>query len=95
MAVINLPYGVAPKDEVPMFPSAAFAITPSNDDTFATPVSVYVGGAGTVRVIPFASAGEDSPTTVDFEVPAGGMIPVRVAAVLSTGTDATLLVGVY
>ncbi len=97
MATINL-LGTTPNKNnlqqiVPAFPDNAFAITPSNADDFSAPVTVHVGGAGTVSVVPWAKRA--AGTIVQFTVPAGGTVPCRVAAVKSTGTGANLLVGVY
>jgi hypothetical protein len=49
---------------------------------------IYVGGAGDIAVI--ASSG----TTATFSaVPVGTILPIRVSRVMSTGTTATLLIG--
>ena len=65
----------------------AKAITPS--DTAGNSFrAIYVGGAGNVAVV---TAGGD---TVTFTAPpVGAIIPVETKQVLSTGTTATLLVG--
>lgn len=76
---------------VPAFPGAAFAITKSDADTFAQPVTVYVGGAGDVAILP--ANGGSAVTFVGL--PAGSIVPCRARAVLSTNTSATNLVGVY
>lgn len=75
----------------------AKAITPSNSvdltDHDGNPQSqhVYVGTGGTVRVLP---AGNAEGQTVDYVIPSGGVIPVRVRRVLVTGTvTATNFVG--
>jgi hypothetical protein len=77
----------------PMFPGGAKAITKSDTDTFSSPVTVHVGGAGVVRVVPEYNG--NAGATVDFTVPAGGLVPCRVWAVYSTGTTATVMVAVY
>jgi len=53
-------------------------------------VSVYVGGAGVVTCTP-ANGNADVAVTM----PAGSVVPFRVAAVKATGTTATLLVAIY
>lgn len=76
---------------VTMFPDGAQAITPSDADVFARPVSVYVGTTGNVNVVPANGA-----TAVTFVgVPAGSMLPVRVVEVNSTSTTASNLVAVF
>ncbi len=71
----------------------AVAITPNDStDLSATTNKLYVGGAGSlvVRLI-------GAPTTnVTFAaVPAGTTLPIRVVRVLSSGTGATSIVGLY
>lgn len=91
MAVIATPNPSNISQIVPAFPGAAFAITKSDTDTFAQPVTVYVGGAGAVAILP-ANGG----AAVTFSgLIAGTVLPCRAIAVLSTGTDATNLVAVY
>jgi hypothetical protein len=90
MAVIATPNNTQATSACPQLPDGAFAITPSDANTFAQPVSVYVGGAGAVVVTP-ANGNAD----VTITMPAGSMIPFRVVAVKATTTTATLLVGVY
>jgi hypothetical protein len=80
------------------FPACAKAITPSDSalltdhDGHPKSQTVYVGGAGTVVVVP---VGNDAAQTVAFVCPAGGLVPVEVSAVKFSGTTATGLVGVY
>lgn len=65
----------------------ARAITPS-DTAGNSYRAIYVGGAGNVAVV---TAGGD---TVTFTAPpVGSIIPVETKQVLTTGTTATLLVG--
>lgn len=72
----------------------AFAITKSDTTNFHTdtgavvPRALYVGTTGTLTVV--TAEGE----TVAF-VSALGVIPIRVHQVLSTGTDASDIVGMY
>lgn len=69
-----------------------FAVTPS-DGTALTKVvkALYVGGTGNVAI---KTAG--SSTAVTFVgVPAGAILPVRAAYVMSTNTTATSIVGLY
>lgn len=74
----------------PMFPGGATAITPNDTENLPTPSVVYVGGGGTVKVT--TAQGDD----VSFVgLLAGGVIPVQVIRVWSTGTAATNLVRVY
>lgn len=71
--------------------SSAFAVTKSDVTVFSQPTrALYVGGAGAVSVRML------DQTTVTFAaVPAGTTLPIRVDKVLSTGTDATSIVGLY
>jgi len=79
------------KQQVTAFPDRAVAITPHATDVFSAPVSVFVGVAGTVTIVP---AGQPS-TTVQFTMPAGSIVPCRAIAVRASGTAATGLVAVY
>lgn len=91
MAVINL---ASPTREIasrPVFPGAAVAITPSDADTFNTHVTVYVGTAGDVSVLP--ANGNAAVTFVGLA--AGSILLCQVRAVRATGTTAGSLVAVY
>lgn len=90
MATIATPNITSATSACPVLPLGGQAITPSDADTFASPVTVYVGGAGVVTCTP-ANGNADVAVTV----PAGQMVPFRVLAVKATGTTATLLVAVY
>jgi hypothetical protein len=90
MAVVTFPNPSQPSPITPQFPMSAQAITKSDTDTFERPVSVFVGVAGDVVVVP---AGHQ--TAVTFTMPAGGVIPVLVGAVKSTNTTASGLVALY
>ncbi len=74
----------------PMFPGSAASVVPSDSTDLATPSVIYVGDAGDVKV---TTAQGDTVTFVG--VPAGGVIPVQVLRVWSTGTTATYMVAVY
>lgn len=74
----------------PMYPGSAAAVVPSDTENLPVPSVVYVGGAGTVRVL--TTQGDD----VTFVgVAAGTVIPVQVLRVYSTSTTATFMVGVH
>jgi hypothetical protein len=69
-----------------------FAIT-KNDSTDLTRVTraVYVGGAGSVAAIL-----QGDSTAVTFAgVIAGTFLPIKAKRINSTGTDATLMIGLY
>jgi hypothetical protein len=69
-----------------------FAITPDDDtDVPSVTRGLYVGGAGTVVVV---LAGDSGAVTF-VGATAGSVLPIRVKRVLSTGTTATSLVGLY
>lgn len=67
------------------------AITKS-DATVLSPFlrALYVGGTGDVAVRMM-----DGTTPTFSAVPAGTLLPIQVDKVLSTGTTATLMVGLY
>lgn len=71
-----------------------FAVTKSDSTVFATATRyLYVGGAGNIAVL---MAGDVSPNSVIFTaVPVGTMLPISVTQVLSTGTTATNILGLY
>lgn len=69
---------------------AAFVIAPSDTDVFQSPVRVWVGGAGTLAVVP-----ANGTATVSLTVAANTYVPLYVTAVKATGTAATLLVAIY
>lgn len=90
MAVIAFPAPTVASPQCPVLPDGGKAITPSDANTFAQPVAVYVGGAGTITVTP-----ANLQADVILAMPAGSIVPFRVVAVKATGTTATLLVAVY
>lgn len=68
----------------------AAAVTPS-DSTILNARALYVGGAGNVAVMPL-----EGSTAVTFTaVPAGTILPVSCARVMSTNTTATAIVALY
>jgi hypothetical protein len=68
-----------------------FTVTKSDVTVFAQPTrALWVGGAGDV-----AARMLDQTTVTFVGVPAGTLLPVRVDKVLSTGTSATSIVGIY
>jgi hypothetical protein len=68
----------------------AFPIIPDDDVDLALHArSIYVGGGGSLRVVP--ARGVDPVTFAGLA--AGSILPVMVRRVLSTGTTASLLVG--
>lgn len=90
MAVINKTVYGSSGSDVPAFPSHAFAIVTSDADTYQPGISVYVGVAGNVSVIPEQG---DGTTVVVFKgMPAGSVVPVKVKAV-RTASTATDMVG--
>jgi hypothetical protein len=71
--------------------SSAFAVTKSDVTVFSQPTrSLWVGGAGDVAVRML-----DGTTPIFVAVLAGSLLPIRVDKVLSTGTSATNIVGLY
>lgn len=73
------------------YPTRAFDITPSDETEWSeVGVSVWVGGSGDVTVEPW-----HGNNTVTFSMVEGQIVPVTVRRVLSTGTTATGLIGIY
>lgn len=68
-----------------------FAITKSDTTVFAQPTrAVYVGGAGDLAVTYINGTAD-----ILQAVPVGTLLPIRVTQVLSTGTSATKVSGLY
>lgn len=69
----------------------AFTISPSDSiELAAYPRAIWVGGAGNLALVTTGGS------TVTLEgIVAGTLLPIRAKKVLSTGTTATLLVGLY
>jgi hypothetical protein len=76
----------------PAYPQHCFAITPSDTDFYDPPITVYVGGAGNVAIVP--GRGDRVTATTFTGLVAGGRVPCTAYKVMSTNTTATLLVGV-
>lgn len=68
-----------------------FSITPSDVTAFSVdPRALYIGGAGDVAVVM-----RGGPTLTFSGCAAGSILPIRVTKVLSTGTTATLIIGLF
>lgn len=84
---------------VPMFPHNCAAVTKSDATTFAEPVAIMVLGAGDLVVTPYGvtSSGTNVTVTITADMIASGpfMLPFMVKKVLSTGTTATLIYGIW
>lgn len=91
MAVIATPGRTPITDSCPTFPGGALLVTPSDVDTFANPVAIYIGGSGNISVTP----GNGIAGNITVAVLAGTMLPFTVLAVRATGTTATGIVAVY
>jgi hypothetical protein len=69
--------------------TVVFAIAPSDSsDLSLITRSLYVGGAGNVRVV-----AKDGGTVTYTNVQAGQRLPIRIVRVLATGTTATNIIG--
>lgn len=91
MATINTTKPTNLQPTFPGFPGSAVAVTLGEDVTFTAPVTLWVGTAGDVTVLP-ANGG----SAVTFkEVPAGACIPLRVIGIVNATTDAADLVAIY
>lgn len=71
------------------FPSRAEAVTPADGTVFTVPSVIYVGGGGNVSVVPWDPL---TPGPITYIIPDGGVVPVAVRTVRSTGTTATSMV---
>ena len=72
-------------------PEHGAAVVPDDArDLAAVTRALYVGGAGDLAVVM-----ADGTRLVFGAVPAGTLLPVRVARVLATGTSATRVVGLW
>ena len=72
-------------------PEAAAAIVPDDTGSLAHATrAIYVGGAGDLRVRMLGGA-----VVTLAAVPAGSLLPLRVAQVLATATTATALIGFW
>ena len=70
---------------------SAATITPNNGaDMPVATRAVYIGGAGNLAAVTV-----DGQTVTFANLPAGMILPVRLARVLVTGTTATALVGMW
>ena len=74
----------------PRYPGGAVAVTPSDTINLANPAIIYVGVAGTVKVL--TVQGE---TTTFVGMLGGGTVPVEAIRVFSTDTTATYMVAIY
>ena len=70
-------------------PSSYYAVVSPSDSADLVYVSrgLYVGGAGNITVIDM-----DGNSVLFTAVPAGTILPIRAARVMSTGTTATAIV---
>lgn len=87
MAIIPVGAPLAPGAAI-----SAFVITKSDSTVFTTPTrQIWVGGTGDLAVLMNA----DTVSVILSAVPAGTMLSISVTKVLSTGTTATLIVGMF
>lgn len=78
------------QSNIPIFPSRAEAVTPSDTATFDGPVAVRVNVAGNLVVTP-----QHSDVDVTFVLAVGEFCPVMVRAVKAAGTTATGIIAVW
>jgi hypothetical protein len=70
--------------------SVAFAITPTDGvDLTSNTRALWIGGAGTLTV----NMAGDGNSVLFSGISAGTLLPIQVSRVSSTGTTATLIVG--
>lgn len=69
----------------------AFEVTPHDTNELASVTrAIYVGTTGNVRLVTI-----NNETVTFVDVPAGNIIPIRAFRILSTGTTADDIVGMY
>lgn len=80
-------------DKVPSGPATSGRTITISDTTLYSPPfrGVYVGGTGDLVVM----MAQDSVAVPFKAVPAGSMLPICVSQILSSGTTATFIVGVF
>ncbi|PEQ10477.1 hypothetical protein B2G71_22225 [Novosphingobium sp. PC22D] len=66
-----------------------FAVVPDDADLEKVIKALYVGRGGDIAIIPLAQ----ESSVIFRNVPSGGILAVRVRAILATGTTASDLVG--
>lgn len=74
----------------------AVAITPSDTEDLAEitrGLNVHKGTGGSTTSINVLLSGDAEPVIMTFQV--GFVIPLRIRRVYATGTDATVIVGLY
>jgi hypothetical protein len=74
----------------------AVPITPSDTEDLAEVtrgLNVHKGTGGSTTTIKVLLQGDTDPVTMTFQV--GFVIPLRIRRVYATGTDATVIVGLY
>ena len=73
-----------------------FAIVPNDTTVFDQPTrAIYIGQAGDLTVKMLGYDGVTHTTLTFTAVSAGTVIPIRVVAVLATGTTADLILGLF
>jgi len=92
MAIGDISTPPAYSGRVTMFPPHADAVTPSDSEEYASPVSIFVGTAGDVSAVPALPIGASAVTVT---VAAGGFVPFLVRKVNATGTTATDILAVW
>lgn len=73
--------------------SSAAVVTPSDTANLSPACrALYIGGAGDVTLL---TVGNNNASVLFTAVPAGSILPVRAARVMSTGTTATAIVALW
>ena len=68
-----------------IIPNKAALVTPNNNANLTTPGSLYVGGAGNIRVDTVGGSEDVTFISVD----AGTFVPIEVKKIYASGTTAT------
>lgn len=82
----------APRSAAVASPSRGAAVITKSDTVDQPYKSIWVGGTGDITVL-MMGATDTSQTVLFSAVPAGTLLPIQVRRVMSTGTSATLMVG--
>lgn len=73
-------------------PEFGAVVTPSDTGHLEQPATLFVGGAGNVKVLP---AGSDAAAVTFTGVAAGSILPIVVVRVYNTDTTATNIVAMW
>ena len=91
MSTITVSRYASKDKDIPSMPHKAFAITPSDTDTFDHPVMIKCTVAGNVNVVPFAGDEDGTATALVIPMAVGEVLEFCVQQVKSNSTTATVI----